>query len=100
MTRVRWTPQARSDLRGIREYIRNDSARYADLVVAELVAAARRLRQFPESGRTVPERGDPTLREVIWRNYRLVYRHLSAADEVHVLLVFRAERLLPQVERP
>lgn len=39
MTRVRWTPQARSDLRGIREYIGHDSQHYAKLVVAELIGA-------------------------------------------------------------
>ena len=93
MTRVRWTPQARDDLRGIHEYICNDSPHYAALVVAELLASVRRLREFPESGRVVPERGEPALREVIWRNYRVVYRHLVDATEVHVLLVFRAERL-------
>jgi toxin ParE1/3/4 len=97
VTRVRWTAQARSDLRGIREYIGHDSPHYAQLVVAELVGSVRNLRQFPESGRVVPERGDPALREVIWRNYRIVYRHVTAANEVHVLLVFRAERLFPPV---
>ena len=55
----------------------------------------RRLREFPESGRAVPEWGDPMLREVIWRHYRVVYRYLADSKEMHVLLVFRAERLLP-----
>ena len=50
---------------------------------------------FPESGRHVPEREDPQLREVLWRSYRLGYRHLPDKDEVHVLLVFRAERMFP-----
>ena len=95
MTRVLWTPQARSDLRGIHEYISRDSRHYAALVVAELVGSVRRLRDFPESGRIVPERNDPALREVIWHNYRVVYRHVQATKEVQVLLVFRAERLFP-----
>ena len=95
MTRVRWTPQARSDLRRIHEYISRDSPHYASLVVAELIGSVRRLQEFPLSGRVVPEREDPSLREVIWHNYRVVYRHLPATSEAHVLLVFRAERLFP-----
>jgi len=95
MTRVLWTRQAQVDLAGIHEYISRDSVRYADLVAAELVAAVARLRAFPESGRQVPEREDPRLREVLWRSYRIVYRFQAEANEVQILLVFRAERLFP-----
>jgi plasmid stabilization system protein ParE len=65
------------------------------LVAAELVAAVGRLKAFPESGRHVPEREDPMLREVLWRSYRIVDRYLPESKEVHVLLVFRAERMFP-----
>ncbi len=97
MTRVRWTQQARGDLRGIFAYISLDSPHYATLVVAELLACVRRLREFPESGRVVPERGESTLREIIWRNYRVVYRTLADAGEVQILMVVRAERLFPEL---
>ena len=39
-----------------------------------LVAAVGRLREFPESGRVVPERNTPEIREVIVQPYRVVYR--------------------------
>jgi hypothetical protein len=41
------------------------------------VFRCRRLEQlaaFPSAGRVVPEFGDPKIREILWRNYRLVYR--------------------------
>jgi hypothetical protein len=47
---------------------------------------------FPESGRIVPERQDPAVREVIVQPYRLVYR--LGDDVVEVATVFRASRLL------
>jgi plasmid stabilization system protein ParE len=48
-----------------------------------------------ESGRVVPERSDPQIREVIVRPYRVVYRyHLG---EVEVATVFRASRQLPDI---
>lgn len=95
MTRVLWTPQARTDLRKIHEYVARDSHQYAALVVAKLLAAVRRLHSFPQSGRIVPERNDPLIREIVWRNYRIVYRVVAADSAVHVLTVFRGERMFP-----
>jgi addiction module RelE/StbE family toxin len=74
VTDVVWSPEALRDLESIRDYIARDSAAYADLVVRRIVAAVERLRLFPESGRIVPERDVPSIREVIVRPYRVVYR--------------------------
>ena len=88
MTRVIWTRPAREDLREIRGYIAQDSERYARVVVARLVVAVRRLREYPLSGRVVPELGRPTVREVIEGSYRIVYR--VTPDAVQVLAVYTA----------
>jgi plasmid stabilization system protein ParE len=62
------------------------------MLVRKLVHAAERLATFPASGRIVPGIGDESLREVIHRNYRIVYFHLSDEDKVEVLTVFHASR--------
>lgn len=62
MTRIVWSPQALQDIESIREYIAQDSHRYAELVVGRIIASVERLRAFPGSGRVVPERGDPEVR--------------------------------------
>lgn len=54
--------------------------------------AAERLEAFPASGRIVPEIGDKSLREVILRNYRIVYFHLPDEGKVEVLTVFHSSR--------
>jgi toxin ParE1/3/4 len=90
-----WSFQALRDLEGIREYIAVDSPRYADLVVERIIAAVERLRAFPESGRVVPERSDPQIREVIVKPYRVVYRHRQG--EVEIATVFRASRQFPDI---
>ena len=77
--------------RGDLTYIGQDSERYADLVVRRFFGAVERLRLFPESGRTVPERNDPTILEVMVDPYRVVYRF--AANGVEVVTVLRASRL-------
>ncbi len=96
MTRLIWSPQALRDLEGIRDYIAADSSLYAALVVERIVVGVERLREFPESGRVVPERGDPAIREVIVRPYRVVYR--LRPNVVEIATVFRASRILPHLE--
>ncbi|MGH8525589.1 MAG: type II toxin-antitoxin system RelE/ParE family toxin [Gammaproteobacteria bacterium] len=70
-----------------------DSPLYADLVVRRLVAAVDRLRTFPESGRMVPERNNPEIRELIVKPYRIVYRFRPGV--VEIATVFRASCLFP-----
>lgn len=93
MTRVVWTPPARDDLREIRRFIAQDSERYAQLVASRLVAAVRRLAEFPLSGRVVPELARPTIREVIQGAYRIVYR--ITPDAVEILAVVHSSRGFP-----
>jgi toxin ParE1/3/4 len=89
-----WTDQARDDLAAIHAFISQDSPDYASVVVAKLIAAAERLRAFPESGRAVPEFANPSVREVIHSPYRIVYR-LVSEQEVHILTVHHSARRFP-----
>ena len=61
-----------------------------------MLAAADRLSSFPRSGRVVPEFRQDEIREVLWRNYRLVYR--ARDDVVEVVTVFHGARLMPHVD--
>lgn len=90
-----WSAEAAADLTGIHEYIAKTSPRYAAVVAGRLVDAVSRLTQFPESGRVVPEVGEPSVREVIHGSYRIVYEYRE--ERVEVLTVFRASRLFPGV---
>lgn len=91
MIDVQWTNRAQSDLAAIQAFIEVDSPHYASVVVRRLVDAVDRLREFPESGRTVPEFADPSIREIILRPYRIVYRIVNA-NEIHVLTVHHGAR--------
>ena len=91
MTRLIWTPQAIADLEAIEAFISRDSPRYADVVVDRIFAAVDRLRDFPRSGRVVPEVGDEHIREVIMGVYRIVYRLVD--DRAEIVTVFRSSRL-------
>ena len=74
MATVFWSLSARAHLRAIHEYIALDSPEQADLFVASLENATKRLEQFPLSGRMMPEEPTGRTREVIHRDYRIAYR--------------------------
>ena len=76
-----WTHQALADLTAIRAFINQDSPHYASVIIARLIAATDRLAPFPESGRIVPEFADPSIREVVLKPYRIVYR-LVGTNEI------------------
>jgi toxin ParE1/3/4 len=93
VTTIIWSAGARADLAEIYEFIARDSPRYAETVTRSLLEAPARLREFPLSGRVVPELQREDVREVLWQAYRIVY--LSRSEDVAIVTVFRASRLFP-----
>ena len=74
MVKVIWAPSALDDIDSICEFISRDSPENASLFVDRLLQAADRLKLLPESGRVIPEIGDPSRREIIYGAYRIMYR--------------------------
>ncbi len=95
MTRIVWTLQAVEDVEAIRTYIARDSPHYAALMVERIVDSVERLKEFPRSGRVVPEVEREVYREVILGTYRIVYR--LEDDRAEILTVVHAARLLPDL---
>lgn len=91
-----WSPQSFRDLSAIRAYIAKDSPLYAELMVQRIIAAVERLRVFPDSGRMVPERQSPELREITVGKYRVVYRR--SASSVEIATVFRGSQQFPELD--
>ncbi|NQT88037.1 type II toxin-antitoxin system RelE/ParE family toxin [bacterium] len=96
MAEVRWTAQAVDDLDAIARFIEGDSPHYASLFVIDVLGAAEGLAQFPLSGRVVPEAADPSVREALLGNYRLVYR--VQGEMVEMLTIYHRARLLDPSE--
>lgn len=90
MMRVEWTEPAHADLDDLVRYISKDSAYYARLFAERILLATRRLRDFPESGRAIPEAEDAALREIIVAGYRVMYR--LETDRALVLAVMHGSR--------
>ena len=94
MAGVKWTDQALDDLESVGEFIARDSPWHAKLFVQDIFESAQKLTQFPRSGREVPELGRNDVREIILRNYRVMYAF--DGKDVHILAVYHSARLLPR----
>ena len=92
-----WSPRAAAHLEGICEYIAVDSQQYATIFAQQIMRIVRSLPSFPESGRIVPEYGDPCMREKIHGNYRLVYRIKEHAAVLEIVALCHGSRLLQPV---
>lgn len=87
-----WSPLALERVVEIGEYIAREHPGAAADVVDGIFASTQRLGRHPASGRRVPESERTDLREVIYRNYRVIYR--VDPDRLVVLTVRHARQEL------
>lgn len=95
MAKVNWTRQAIENIYEIREYFNYQSKQFADQLTDKLFEKAKKLEQFPKMGRVVPEIERPDIRELVFRNYRIIY-HLVTSSQVNVLAVHNGFRPLTE----
>lgn len=88
--RVAWTPEAWRTLNEVLEFIARDSREGALRVLEQVFAAAHSLETLAERGRVVPERADPSIREIFVHRYRLMYRVTD--ESVHILAFIHGAR--------
>jgi len=72
MAEVRWTDQAIDDIEKIAEYISKDSLTFARIQTERFFERAKILESQPLTGRVVPELNDPSTRELVMGNYRII----------------------------
>lgn len=90
---VTWSQEAGENLLDIEDFIARDSVERAVQFVDALIDHTEAiLTDNPRSGRAVPEIGNPDIRELIYRGYRVVYR--LNGDRIYILTVFEGHRLL------
>ena len=78
MVKIIWTQRSLTDLKSIAEYISQDSIKYASLTIERLFDITKYLGKNPRIGRMVPDMGrKDKFREIIYGNYRIIYRLLA-----------------------
>jgi plasmid stabilization system protein ParE len=88
--KILWTDPAIEDLRNLHSYIAKDSEVYASSFVERIILAVEKLANFPRLGRVVPEADEQTIRELLYRNYRLIYR--INGDLIEIITVVQGRR--------
>lgn len=91
-----WTKEAQLRLLEIEEYIARDNPSTAKKFVDELITSGESILNKPEKGRIVPELSIENIREIIHKNYRIVY--IIKNKSIDMLTVFEAHRLLRKDE--
>jgi len=89
--KVRLTPSARAQFLSALAYIRRDKPSAAVRFRNRTETVLRRLEDFPESGRVIPEFPELAYREVIISPYRFFYR--IKGDLVWIVAVWHGAQL-------
>ena len=92
MAKIEWTERALADLKQIHDYIARDSFFYADSFANKVYMRIQALRSSPEIGRKVPEMDDPSIRELIFQSYRIIYEIEN--DMVKIVTIIHGSRVL------
>ncbi|HKB65628.1 MAG TPA: type II toxin-antitoxin system RelE/ParE family toxin [Pyrinomonadaceae bacterium] len=95
--KLTWSPAARDDLLDIVTFISRDSPSRAETFAYRLIAESDKLQNFSELGRIVPEYSVPTIREIIVRSYRIVYRVDHQRKLLEIARVWHAARGTPEL---
>ena len=78
--------KASSNLKAIHQFISKDSTVYANRFIKIIISKTQILKKYPYSGRMLPELREESIREIIYQNYRIVYR-VTNKDAVTILAV-------------
>lgn len=76
----------------IADYIAKDKPSAAEEWLNTLFAKVERLEVSPKIGRKVPEINNESFRELIYGNYRIIYR--IAKDDLAILTINHGKQLL------
>jgi len=98
MVKIVWTEPALDDIHSIMEFIAQDSVYYADATARGILDAPKRIKNYPLSGRIVPEFCDKTIREVIYTSYRIIYKIIDSS--CFIVAVIHASRDIMRLLTP
>ncbi|MGE0599947.1 MAG: type II toxin-antitoxin system RelE/ParE family toxin [Dehalococcoidia bacterium] len=85
------TPEARQDLRNIRDFRSQWAPESAQDLIFAILRRLRQVRDFPNSGRIIPEFQMESLREVLEQGYRILYEVFPDRVEIFGVISSRQE---------
>ncbi|KAA6337868.1 hypothetical protein EZS27_014081 [termite gut metagenome] len=93
---VELSNNAIENLESIHSYISEDSLHYADEFIDYIMNEILILEQFPRVGRMISEYQNKNVRELIRKEYRIIYE-ITGETNILILAVCHSSRLLGNV---
>ena len=90
--KIIWSPLALERIKEISEYISRDNLSAAENWVLTIFEKVKKLQDFPQIGRVVPEAERQEISELIYGKYRILYR--ISEDFISILTVRHGRQLL------
>ena len=91
--RIIWSPLAVDRASEIFDYIAQDKPSAAEKWINTVFSKVEQLKSSPEIGRLVPEIYDSQFRELIYGNYRIIYR--IEKKQISILTIRHGRQILP-----
>jgi addiction module RelE/StbE family toxin len=91
--KIIWSPSAIDRASEIAEYIAQDKPSAAEKWIDTVFSKVERLKSSPEIGRVVPEIKSDQFRELIYGNYRIIYR--IEKEQISILTIRHGKQILP-----
>jgi plasmid stabilization system protein ParE len=73
MVKIEWTKQAIENSYAIREYYLEVSPKFADKISDQIFSKETLLAEFPRLRRMVPELNNESVKEISFKQYRIIY---------------------------
>ncbi|MCB0752366.1 MAG: type II toxin-antitoxin system RelE/ParE family toxin [Ignavibacteriae bacterium] len=90
--KIYWTKESLRNIQEIEDIISLDNPVAAIKFTDKLISLVEGLIDFPNKGRIVPELSINQIREILYKNYRIVY--LIKKNSIDILTVFEGHKLL------
>lgn len=90
--KIVFSSRAKTDFAEFVKFIASDKPQAARKWAANIRQSVLKLSDFPKMGRTVPEYGDETIREIINGQYRVVYKIDGKNDTIVIVTIHHAKR--------
>jgi len=91
--KIVWSPVAIDRVSEIAGYIAQDNKAAAENWIETVFQRVEQLKRFPESGHVVSETDNKTLKELIYGNYRIIYRFEE--KRISILTVRHGKQIMP-----
>jgi plasmid stabilization system protein ParE len=91
--KIIWSPLAIDRASEIADYIAQDKPSAAKRWINKVFAKVEKLKSSPQIGRVVPEISDNKFRELIYGNYRIIYR--MEIKQISILTIRHGKQILP-----